>query len=209
MGKKVHPLGFRLSSTKKWKWSSAWFSTDKYSEYLHSDAKIRAYFAKFEKDALISEVKIARNVKSLVVTIYTARPSFLIKKGGKGIADISDDIKKITASEAVSINIRDVKNADIDPKVVGLSIATQIEKRFSYLRAMKKSVTSAMKAGAVGIKIKCSGRLAGAEIARSEMVREGRTSLHEIRNDVQYAYVTAKTVYGIIGIKVWVAKKRS
>jgi small subunit ribosomal protein S3 len=205
MGQKTNPIGFRLPVSKNW--GASWFAnTNVYGESLQKDLMIRSYFNKIKKDLMISRIKIERNQKKIVVIIYSSRPSLVIKKGGTGIVEISEGLKKLLGEE-VSIDVKEIKSADSDADAIANSIALQIEKRVPYLKAMKKALELAAKSGVSGVKICCAGRLAGADIARHETISHGSVSLQTIRTRIAYATALAKTTYGIIGIKVWVAKK--
>jgi small subunit ribosomal protein S3 len=203
MGQKINPIGFRLGIVKGW--DSSWFGGKDFAEKLVEDEMIRKYIGKRIPKGGISKVIIERTAKRVTLTINTARPGVVIGKGGTEVDKIKDELKKMTAKD-VQINIFEIKRPDIDAKLVGESIAQQLQARISYRRAMKLAIQNAMRNGALGIKIKCSGRLGGAEIARSEQYKEGRIPLHTLRADIDYALSEAQTVYGKIGIKVWVFK---
>jgi len=206
MGQKTNPIGFRLPVSKNW--SASWFSnTNGYGEILQKDLIIRSFFNKIKKELMISRVKIERHQKKILVSIFSSRPSLVIKKGGTGIVEISQGLKKLLPTEEISIDVKEIKSADSDADSIANSIALQIEKRVPYVKAMKKALELAAKSGVSGVKICCSGRLAGADIARHETISNGSVSLHTIRTRIAYATALAKTTYGIIGIKVWVAKK--
>lgn len=203
MGQKVNPIGLRLGIVKGW--DSNWYGGKTFSDKLVEDEKIRKYvLARIPKGG-ISKVVIERTIKRITLTINTARPGVVIGKGGAEVDKIKEELKKLTNKD-VQINIFEVKRPETDAKLVGESIAQQLEARISYRRAMKQAISSAMRVGAQGIKVKVSGRLGGAEMARTEMYKEGRIPLHTLRADIDYAISEALTVYGKIGIKVWVFK---
>lgn len=203
MGQKVNPIGLRLGIIKGW--DSNWYGGKTFSEKLIEDEKIRKYInARIPKGG-ISKVVIERTLKRITLTINTARPGVVIGKGGGEVDKIKEELKKITGKD-VQINIFEIKRPEVDSKLVGESIAQQLEARISYRRAMKQAISSAIRVGALGIKVKVSGRLGGAEMARTEQYKEGRIPLHTLRADVDYAISEAHTVYGKIGIKVWIFK---
>ena len=203
MGQKVNPVGFRLGVIKGW--DSNWYGGKDFADKLVEDEKIRKYIhARIQKGG-ISRIVIERTLKRITITINTARPGVVIGKGGQEVDKIKDELKQITSKD-VQINIFEIKRPELDAKLVGESIAQQLAARLSFRRAMKMSLQAAMRVGAEGIKIQCGGRLGGAEIARSEQYKEGRTPLHTLRADIDYALSEAQTVYGKIGIKVWVMR---
>lgn len=203
MGQKVNPIGLRLGIVKGW--DSNWFGGKNFSEKLIEDQKIRNYVnARIPKGG-ISKVIIERTLKRITLTIHTARPGVVIGKGGAEVDKIKEELKKITGKD-VQINIFEIKRPELDAKLVADSIAQQLEARISFRRAMKQAIASTMRVGAQGIKVKASGRLGGAEMARSEQYKEGRIPLHTLRADIDYAIGEAQTVYGKIGIKVWIFK---
>jgi small subunit ribosomal protein S3 len=203
MGQKVNPVGLRLGIVKGW--DSNWFGGQSFSEKLIEDQNIRKYIdARIPKGG-ISRIVIERTLKRITLTIHTARPGVVIGKGGSEVDKIKEELKKITGKD-VQINIYEIKRPELDAKLVGESIAQQLQARISYRRAMKQSIASAIRVGAQGIKIKASGRLGGAEMARTEQYKEGRIPLHTLRADIDYAVSEANTVYGKIGIKVWIFK---
>lgn len=203
MGQKVNPIGLRLGIVRGW--DSNWYGGDTFSDKLIEDQKIRKYiFARIPKGG-ISKVVIERTLKRITLTVHTARPGVVIGKGGAEVDKIKEELKQLTSKD-IQINIFEVKRPELDAKLVGESIAQQLAARISYRRAMKQAIASAMRVGAQGIKIKCSGRLGGAEMARTEQYKEGRTPLHTLRADIDYALSEALTVYGKIGIKVWIFK---
>ncbi len=203
MGQKVNPIGFRLGIVRGW--DSNWYGGKNFSEKLVEDEKIRKYVGVRIPKGGISKVVIERTLNKITLTIHTARPGVVIGKGGGEVDKIKEELKKLTGKE-VQINIMEVKRPEIDAKLVGESIAQQLEARISYRRAMKQAIASAIRVGAQGIKIKCSGRLGGAEMARTEQYKEGRVPLHTLRADIDYEISEALTVYGKIGIKVWIFK---
>jgi len=203
MGQKVNPIGFRLGVIKGW--DSNWFGGNDYSDKLVEDEKIRKYLTARLPKGSISKVIIERTLKLITVTVNTARPGIIIGKGGKEVDKLKEELKKFTKKE-VQINIFEIKRPELDARLVADSIARQIEGRISYKRASKMAVASAMRMGAEGIKIKISGRLQGAEMARSEMYKDGRTPLHTLRADIDYAVGEALTAFGLLGVKVWVCK---
>lgn len=203
MGQKVNPVGLRLGIVRGW--DSNWYGGNAFSDKLVEDQKIRKYVdARIPKGG-IAKVVIERTLKRITLTIHTARPGVVIGKGGTEVDKIKEELKKLTGKD-VQINIYEIKRPELDAKLVGESIAQQIEARISYKRAMKQAIASAIRVGAEGIKIKVSGRLAGADMARTEQYKEGRIPLHTLRADIDYAISEAQTVYGKIGIKVWIFK---
>lgn len=204
MGQKVNPIGLRTGINKDW--NSKWYASKKdFSLFLIRDYKIREYLEKKLKDAAVANVLIERNSKRTDVTIYTAKPGVIIGHGGEEIEVLKKEISKLT-DENIQISIMEIKNPDLSAKIVADSIAHQIENRVSFRIAQKRAIRNAMKAGALGIKTKVSGRLGGAEIARSEGYSEGTTPLHTLRADIDYATSEANTTFGIIGVKVWIYK---
>ncbi len=203
MGQKTNPIGLRLGIIKGW--DSNWFGGKDYSEKLVEDEKIRNYLKARLPKGSISKIIIERTLKLITVTINTARPGIIIGKGGKEVDKIKEELKKITKKE-VQINIYEIKRPELDARLVADSIARQIEGRISFRRATKMAVASTMRMGAEGIKVKCSGRLGGAEMARTEGYKEGRTPLHTLRADIDYAVAEAHTSFGRIGVKVWICK---
>ncbi len=203
MGQKVNPIGFRLGIIKGW--DSNWFGGNDYSEKLVEDEKIRGYLKARLPKGSISKIVIERTLKLITVTINTARPGIIIGKGGKEVDKLKEELKKLTKKE-IQINIFEIKRPELDARLVADSIARQIEGRISFRRAAKMAMSSTMRLGAEGIKIKVSGRLGGAEMARTEGYKEGRTPLHTIRADIDYAVAEAHTSYGRIGVKVWICR---
>ncbi len=205
MGQKVHPHGIRLGIVKTW--DAKWYADKDFATNLHEDIKIRKAI-KTDKQlaaASVSRIEIERSEKRLKLTIHTAKPGMVIGRGGAGIEDIKNKLKKFT-DKRVDINIMEIRQPDLDALLVAENIASQLERRIAFRRAMKQSVGRTMRLGAKGIKIACSGRLGGAEIARSESYREGSMPLHTLRADIDYGFAEANTTYGRIGIKVWIFK---
>lgn len=204
MGQKVNPIGFRTGINKDW--NSKWFASKKdFKGLLSKDIKIREYLTKKLKDASVSNVSIERNSRNTEVTIYTAKPGVIIGHGGEEIEKMKKDLSKLV-DEVIQISILEIKNPDLHAQIVADSIARQIENRASFRMAQKRAIRNAMRAGALGIKTKVSGRLGGADMARSEGYSEGNTPLHTIRADIDYATSEADTTFGKIGIKVWIYK---
>ncbi|MCK6616193.1 MAG: 30S ribosomal protein S3 [Cyclobacteriaceae bacterium] len=203
MGQKINPIGLRLGIIRGW--DSNWYGGNTFSEKLVEDQKIREYIEARIPKGGIAKIVIERTLKRITLTIHTARPGVVIGKGGTEVDKIKEELKKLTGKD-VQINIYEIKRPELDAKLVGESIAQQIEARISYKRAMKQAIASAIRVGAEGIKIKVSGRLAGADMARTEQYKEGRIPLHTLRADIDYAISEAQTVYGKIGIKVWIFK---
>ena len=203
MGQKTNPIGNRLGIIRGW--DSNWFGGRDYGDKLAEDDKIRKYINARLSRASVSSIIIERSVKLVVITIKTARPGIIIGKGGSEVDKLKEEIKKITSKE-IQLNIFEIKRPELDAFLVGSSIARQIENRISYRRAIKMSISAAMRINAEGIKIKISGRLNGAEMARSETYKEGRIPLSTFRADIDYAIVEAHTTYGRLGIKVWIMK---
>ena len=203
MGQKINPVGFRLGIVRGW--DSNWYGGKTFSDKLVEDQKIRKYVEARIPKGGIAKVVIERTFKRITLTIHTARPGVVIGKGGNEVDKIKEELKQLTNKD-VQINIFEIKRPELDSKLVGESIAQQIEARISYKRAMKQAIASAMRVGAEGIKIKVSGRLAGADMARAEQYKEGRIPLHTLRADIDYAISESQTVYGKIGIKVWIFK---
>jgi len=203
MGQKVNPIGLRLGIVRGW--DSSWYGGKDFSDKLVEDDKIRNYIKARIPKGSISKVVIERTLKRITLTIHTARPGIVIGKGGSEVDKIKEELKKITGKD-VQINIYEIKRPEIDAKLVGEAIAQQLQARISYRRAMKQSIASAMRVGTQGIKIRLAGRLGGAEMARTEEYKEGRIPLHTLRADIDYAISEAQTIYGKIGIKVWIFK---
>jgi small subunit ribosomal protein S3 len=203
MGQKVNPVGLRLGINRTW--DSRWFARKEYGSLLLDDLGLRKFLGKRLSQAGLSRVIIERAAKRTRITLHSARPGVVIGKKGADIEKLRTDIAKVTDSE-VSLNIVEIRKPEIDAKLIADGIAQQLERRVAFRRAMKRAVQSAMRLGAQGIRINCSGRLGGAEIARMEWYREGRVPLHTLRADVDFGYGTAKTTYGVCGVKVWVFK---
>ena len=204
MGQKVHPTGSRLGIVKDW--SSKWYADDNhFADYLVEDQKIRKYLKKKEYEAGISEIEIERTAKMVKVNVHTAKPGILIGKGGAGAETLKNEIKKLIGKE-VNLNVVEVKNADLNAQLVAENIAGQLERRISFRRAMKQCMQKTMKAGALGIKTAVSGRLGGADMARTEFYKDGNIPLQTLRADIDYGFAEADTTYGKIGVKVWIYK---
>lgn len=203
MGQKVHPYGFRLGYIKTW--HSSWYAKDRYADLLHEDLKMRSYIEKNMKSAAVASIDISRTSDQVKVTVNTAKPGIAIGKKGTGIEKIRNDLKKMTSGTLI-FNIAEVKRPDADAKLIAENIAQQLEKRVAFRRAMKKVMQSAFRAGVKGIKVRTSGRLGGAEMARTEGYAERKVPLHTLRADIDYNTAEAMTTYGIIGVKVWVYK---
>lgn len=203
MGQKTHPIGFRLGVNKTW--SSRWFSVRDYATFLHEDLKVRDFLKKKLRHAGVSKIDIERVAGKVKINIHTARPGIVIGKKGSGIDQLRGEAQKLSKSE-IFVNVLEVRKAEADAQLISESIADQLEKRIAFRRAMKKAMSQAFKFGVSGIKIQCSGRLGGAEIARVERYAEGSVPLHTLRADIDYGTAEALTTYGLIGIKVWVYK---
>jgi small subunit ribosomal protein S3 len=205
MGQKVHPIGIRLGITKEW--SSKWYADSRsFPALVEQDHRIREFLMKRLKDASVSQVHIERPAKKANITIHTARPGIVIGKKGEDIERLRADICRLLKMplQDVRLNISEIRKPELDAKLVAEGIAQQLERRVQFRRAMRRAVTNTMRVGAEGIKVKVSGRLNGAEIARSEWYREGRVPLHTFRADIDYGLAESKTTYGIIGVKVWI-----
>src|SRR5512147_2506331 len=203
MGQKVHPVGFRLGIIKTW--DSRWFSQKNYARLLHEDIKIRKIVKERLMHAGVAKVEIERAGQKAKINIHTARPGIIIGKKGAEVDKLKKDLESMTGKQ-MYINIQEIRRPELEAQLVAENIALQLERRIAFRRAMKKAVTSALRLGAQGIKITCAGRLAGAEIARTEWYREGRVPLHTLRADIQYGFSEAKTTMGQIGVKVWIYK---
>ena len=205
MGQKANPIGARLGIIRGWE--SNWFAHPKdYGNKLIEDDKIRTYLTARINKGGIAKIVIERTLDKLIVTIHTSKPGIIIGKGGGEVDRIKEELKKLTGKEDVQINILEIRRPELDANIVADTIAKQIENRINYKRAIKMSIASALRMGAEGIKVRVGGRLGGAEIARSEEIKQGRTPLHTFRMDIDYANIFAQTVYGKIGIKVWICK---
>jgi small subunit ribosomal protein S3 len=203
LGQKVNPIGLRLGIVKTWE--SRWFSDKKYAEYIRVDFNLRKFIKEKLFHAGISRIEIERSAKRIRLRIHTARPGIVIGKKGTEIERLKKEIEA-KVSQEVTIDIQEVRKPEIDAQLLAENVATQIERRVAFRRAMKRGVTSAIRFGALGVKIICSGRLGGAEMARTEWYREGRVPLHTLRADIDYGFTEARTTYGAIGIKVYVFK---
>ncbi len=204
MGRKVHPIGFRLKINKTWE--SRWFANpDKYADQLHEDREIRDLIYKTTPRASISKVEIERFPNNVHVTVHTAKPGIVIGRKGANVKELRRRLQEMTGT-AIKLDIAEIKEPDLDAKLVGENIANQLERRISHRRAMQRAVGQAMRQGAEGIKVMCSGRLSGTEMARREWVREGRVPAQTLRADIDFARVEALTTYGRIGVKVWIYK---
>ena len=201
MGQKVHPLGLRLGIIKTW--NSNWFDEKDFAGKLQEDLQIRKYIRNRLDNAAVSKIGIERTAKKIILTVHTARPGIVIGKKGSEVDKLREELKTITKKD-VQINISEIKRPELDSYLVAQNIAKQLEGKISFRRAMKKAITSTMRLGSEGIKIVCSGRLGGAEMARREEYKQGRIPLHTLRADIDYATYTAHTTYGCIGVKVWI-----
>ncbi len=203
MGQKVHPIGFRLGINRTWE--SRWYADTDYSEKLHADLKLRNFLKKRLFHAGISKIELERAASKVKINIFAARPGIIIGKKGAEVEELKRDLAKLTDDECF-INIQEVRKPEVDAQLVAENVALQMMRRVAFRRAMKRSVSMALKFGAQGIKIECSGRLGGAEMSRREWYREGRVPLHTLRADIDYGFAEAKTTYGIIGVKVLIFK---
>ncbi len=203
MGQKTNPIGLRVGVIRGWE--SNWYESKSYSTKLIEDKKLRMYIRNRLKKAGISRIIIDRTSKNIILTIHTSRPGVVIGKSGKEITQLEQELKKLTEKE-VKVQITEIKRPELDAFLVGENIAQQLKGRISFRRALKSAITSAMRMGAEGIRVMCSGRLGGAEMARTEQYKEGRIPLHTLRADIDYATTTAHTIYGAIGIKVWICR---
>jgi small subunit ribosomal protein S3 len=203
VGQKVHPIGFRLGITKTW--FSNWFAKKNYADLLHEDIKIRKYIKDELSHAGISRVGIERTSNKTRVNIYTARPGIIIGKKGAEVDRLREELTQLTDSQ-ISINIQEIRKAEVDAQLVAENVSLQLIRRVAFRRAMKRAVTQALRLGAKGVRIACAGRLGGAEMARREWYREGRVPLHTLGADIDYGFAEAKTLYGTIGVKVWIFK---
>jgi len=207
MGQKVHPIGFRLGIATDW--SSKWYAEGReYSRFLMADVKVRTYLKDRLSQASVSRIQIARSAGNVLITIHTARPGIVIGKKGEDIEKLRKKVSGMMRLpiQSIKLNIEEIRKPEIDAQLVAESIAQQLERRIMFRRAMKRSVSNAMRLGALGVKINVGGRLNGAEIARSEWYREGRVPLHTLRANIDYGFAEAKTTYGILGVKVWIFK---
>lgn len=204
MGQKISPIANRLGIVRGW--DSNWFGGKNFGDTIVEDKKIREYLNTRLAEASISRIVIERTLKILTVTVCTARPGYIIGKGGEEVEKLKKELKKLTKQEDVQINIFEVKRPELDATIVAQKIAKQLEGKIAYRRAVKQAIMGTMKMGAEGIKVQISGRLNGAEIARSEMYKEGRTPLHTLRADIDYCHVGALTKVGVLGVKVWICR---
>lgn len=203
MGQKTHPYGFRLGIIKTW--NSKWYEDKNYAKWLHEDLSIRAHIRKNYGHAGIAGIEIERAANKAKIVIQTSRPGIIIGKRGAGVEQLRGELQKLTSNE-LFVDIQEVRKAETNAQLVAENIATQLERRVAFRRAMKKAVSTAMKFGVKGIRVYAGGRLGGAEIARSEQYREGRVPLHTLRADIEFGVATAKTTYGAIGVKCWIFK---
>lgn len=203
MGQKVNPIGLRLGINKTW--SSRWYSKKDYVKFLHEDLKIKRYLKKQLGHAGVAEIVVERSPEKAKIIIHTARPGIIIGKKGAELENLKKEVSKFTKSE-IYIQVEEVRRPELNAVLVAENVALQLERRIAFRRAMKKAVTAAMRLGSKGIKVSCAGRLAGAEIARTEWYREGRVPLQTLRADIDYGRAIANTKYGVIGIKVWIFK---
>jgi len=203
LGQKTHPVGFRVGVIRGW--DSNWYENKSYATKLKEDDKLRTYVRSRLKKAGISRIVIDRTSKNIILTIHTSRPGVVIGKSGKEITQLEEELKRVTNKD-VKVQISEIKRPELDSYLVAENIANQLQGRVSFRRAMKTSITAAMRMGAEGIRIMCAGRLGGAEMARTEQYKEGRIPLHTIRADIDYANGRAETIYGSIGIKVWICR---
>ena len=207
MGQKVNPIGYRLAVNRDWR--SRWFASPKeLPEFLHSDLKIRGYVKDKLRLAAVSKIVIERAWNSIRVTIFTARPGIVIGRKGTEIEKMTEEIGKMSGGKSVKIDIQEIKTPELDAPLVAENVALQMERRISFRRAMKKAIQTTMDFGAEGVKIRCAGRLGGAEISRAEWYREGKIPLHTLRTPIDYGFAEAKTTYGVIGVKCWLCKKQ-
>ena len=203
MGQKVHPVGFRLGIIRDWK--AKWYADKQYTQFLHEDLDIRRIIRSKYPEADISLVEIDRAANQVSVTVHTAKPGIVIGRGGQRVDEVRQFLEKLTGKK-IQLNIREIWAPELDANLVAKNVANQIVRRVSYRRAMKQAVTRTMQRGAKGIKITCSGRLGGAEIARRQKEREGQVPLHTMRADIDYGFAEAHTTMGLIGVKVWIYK---
>lgn len=203
MGQKTHPVGFRLGIIKSW--NSKWYEEKNYAKWLHEDVKLKRFIKEKLAHAGVAAVEVERAANKAKINIYTARPGIVIGKRGAGVETLKKEVQALTENE-VFLNIQEIRKAETNAQLVAENIATQLERRVAFRRAMKKAVQTAMKFGAKGIRVSCSGRLGGAEMARYEWYREGRVPLHTLRADIDYGFAEARTTYGAIGVKCWIFK---
>lgn len=203
MGQKTNPIGLRVGIIRGWE--SNWYESKSYATKLKEDKKVRSYIRQRLNKAGVSRIIINRTSKNVILTIHTSRPGVVIGKSGKEITQLEQELRKLTNKE-VKVQINEIKRPELDAYLVGENIANQLKGRVSFRRAMKQAITSSMRMGAEGIRVMCSGRLGGAEMARTEQYKDGRIPLHTIRADIDYASVTSHTIYGAIGVKVWICR---
>lgn len=203
MGQKVHPYGLRLGIIKSWK--SSWYQDKSYAKWLHEDIRIRRHIKKQLAHASIADIEVERAANKCKIIIHSSRPGIIIGKRGAGVETLRNDVQKLTENE-VFVEIKEVRKAETNAQLVAENVATQLERRVAFRRAMKKALTTAMKFGAKGIRIETAGRLGGAEMSRREKYRAGRVPLHTLRADIDYGFAEAHTTYGIIGVKTWIFK---
>ena len=203
MGQKANPIGLRVGIIRGW--NSNWYESKSYAQKIKEDERLRSYIRNRLKKAGISKIIIDRTSKNVILTIHTSRPGVVIGKSGKEITQLEEELKQVTDKD-VKVQISEIKRPELDAFLVGENIASQLQGRISFRRAMKMAITAAMRMGAEGIRIMCSGRLGGAEMARTEQYKEGRIPLHTLRADIDYANARAETIYGSLGIKVWICR---
>jgi len=203
MGQKTHPIGFRLGIVKTW--TSKWYEEKNFAKWLHEDIKLKKFIKKKLEHAGVAGVDVERAANKAKINIYTARPGIVIGKRGAGVEQLKKEVQALTENE-VFLNIQEIRKAETNAQLIAENIATQLERRVAFRRAMKKALTTAMKFGAKGIRVRCSGRLGGSEMSRVETYREGRVPLHTLRADIEFGMAEARTKYGIIGVKTWVFK---
>lgn len=201
MGQKVHPLGLRLGINKTW--DSRWFAQRNYRELLQEDLKIRKHIRKALKGASVAKVEIERKANTVTVAIHAAKPGVIIGRGGQGVEQLRKDLRRFVSRE-IHVNVHEVRNPDLEASLVAENVGLQLERRVAFRRAIRQAITRTMRAGAQGIRILCSGRLAGSELARKEGAKEGKIPLHTLRADISYGFTEGKTTYGNVGIKVWI-----
>jgi small subunit ribosomal protein S3 len=202
LGQKVNPISFRIGITRSW--LSLWYAKKDYAKLLHEDLGIRKFLKKKLYHAGVSKIEIERAAQKISINVFSARPGIIIGKRGYEIDRLKANLQKRVASKQLSLNIKEVRKTEINAQLVAENIALQLERRVAFRRAMKKSVTTALRFGAKGIRINCAGRLGGAEIARTEWYRQGRVPLHTLRADIDYGFAESRTTYGIIGVKAWI-----
>ena len=203
MGQKTHPLGFRLGIIRTW--SSKWYEEKNYAKWLHEDLKLKRYIKKKLHHAGVSHIEVERAANKAKVKIHTARPGIVIGKRGAGVEALKKEVQRLTEND-VFLDIQEVRKAEVNAQLVAENIATQLERRIAFRRAMKKAVQTSMKFGAKGIKVHCAGRLGGGEMSRTEWYRDGQVPLHTLRADIDYGFAEAKTASGIVGVKCWIYK---